>query len=166
MERAIVSGITHDVREAKITIFGVPDRPGVAASVFGALANDNINVDMIIQNVSQQGYTDISFTVLKEDLEKAQGAIDGVVKMLQARGTTYDKNIAKVSLIGAGMKTHPGIAAQMFETLAKNQVNIEMISTSSIKISCVISADQVEKAVRALHESFSLAEGAAIREEF
>jgi aspartate kinase len=166
MERAIVSGITHDVREAKITIIGVPDRPGVAASVFGALANNNINVDMIIQNVSQQGYTDISFTVLKEDLEKAQRAIDDVVKKLEARGTTYDENIAKVSLIGAGMKTHPGVAAQMFETLAENQVNIEMISTSSIKISCVISADQVEKAVRALHESFNLAEGAAIREEF
>jgi aspartate kinase len=166
MERAVVSGITHDVREAKITIIGVPDRPGVAAAVFGALADDNINVDMIIQNVSQQGYTDISFTVLKEDLQKAQRAIESVVKELEARGTTYDENIAKVSLIGAGLKTHPGVAAQMFETLAKNQINIEMISTSSIKISCVIAADQVEKAVRALHESFNLAEGAAIREEF
>lgn len=166
MERAIISGITHDVREAKITILGVPDRPGVAAAVFGALAADSINVDMIIQNVSQQGFTDISLTVLKEDLNKAQQAIEGVVKELKARGITYDENIAKVSLIGAGMKTHPGVAAKMFETLAKNDINIEMISTSSIKISCVIKADQIEKAVRILHESFNLDEGAVIREEF
>ncbi len=164
MERAIISGITHDVSEAKITILGVPDRPGVAAAVFKTLADANINVDMIIQNVSQEGFTDISFTLPKEDLKKAQEVIDSIVKELDAHGTTYDENIAKVSLIGAGMKTHPGVAAKMFEAMAENNINIEMISTSSIKISCVISADQVERAVKALHTKFNLGEEAAIRE--
>lgn len=166
MERAIISGITHDISEAKITILDVPDRPGVAAAVFKILADANINVDMIIQNVSQEGFTDISFTLPKEDLRKAKETIEPIIKKLEAHGTTYDENVAKVSLIGAGMKTHPGVAAKMFEALAENNINIEMISTSSIKISCVIKSNQVEKAVKALHDKFNLGEEAIIREEF
>lgn len=157
MEQAIISGITHDSAEAKVTILGVPDRPGIAASVFRVLADHSINVDMIIQNVSEQGLADISFTVAREDLLKAKDAVAEVVARLGARGASYDENIAKITLVGAGMKSHPGVAADMFEVLAGNGINIEMISTSSIKISCVIGSEHVETAVRALHEKFGLA---------
>lgn len=155
-EKAIISGVTHDLEEAKITIFGVPDKPGVAATVFKPLAEANINVDMIIQNVSEHGLTDISFTLPKDDLAKGMKIIEQIAKNLNAKGTSCQKDIAKISLIGAGMKSHPGVAAKMFEILAAQKVNIDMISTSSIKISCVINAADANKAILALHEGFSL----------
>lgn len=163
MEKAIISGVTHDVSEAKVTVFDVPDRPGVAATLFQALAAENINVDMIIQNVSEDQRTDISFTVSKEDLGKAEEITAGVAKKLGAAGISVDKDIAKVSLVGAGMRTHPGVAADMFTALAENDINIEMISTSTIKISCVIRAENVEKAVRAIHKKFGLDKGVVMR---
>lgn len=156
MEKAIVSAVTHDADESKITIFGVPDHPGIAATVFRELADEHINVDMIIQNVSEDGITDISFTVPGEDLVRGRAVVDGLVGTLEARGSACDERIAKVSLVGAGMKSHPGIAAKMFEIMAEEKINIDMISTSSIKISCVISEDEVERAVRALYNGFGL----------
>lgn len=156
MEQAIISGVTHDISEAKITIRDLPDRPGVAADVFTHLAEANVNVDMIIQNVSEEGLTDISFTTPKDDLARAKRTAEGVVERLGARSWTVDESIAKISLVGAGMRTHPGIAAQMFRSLAEAGVNLDMISTSPIRISCVIAADQVLTAVRALHASFGL----------
>lgn len=156
MEQAIISGVTHDTSEAKVTIRDVPDRPGVAAAVFGRLADSNVNVDMIIQNVSEAGTTDISFTTPKEDLVRAVPAVERVVAELGARDWQVDETIAKVSLVGAGMKTHPGVAATMFRALADAGVNLSMISTSSIRVSCVIEAAQVETAVRALHTTFGL----------
>jgi aspartate kinase len=156
MEQPIISGVTHDVSEAKVTIFHVPDRPGVAATLFRALADENVNVDMIEQNVSTQGHTDISFTVPKEELGRATDVVDKVAVEIDAGGSSYDAAIGRVSLVGAGMKTNPGVAAQMFETLAAEQVNIEMISTSTIRISCVVQERDVERAVRALHDSFEL----------
>ncbi len=158
MEQAIISGVTHDTSEAKITIRDVPDRPGVAATVFTRMAEANVNVDMIIQNVSERGLTDISFTVPKTDLARARRAVADVVAELEARTWSVDESIAKISLVGAGMKTHPGVAAQMFRALADAGVNIDMISTSSIRISCVIEGDKVGAAVRALHTSFGLDE--------
>jgi aspartate kinase len=156
MEEAIISGVTHDVSEAKITIEQVPDRPGVAASVFRALADDGVNVDMIVQNVSTQGHTDISFTVPRSDLAKTAVVMDKVVVDTEARGYRSDAEVGRVSLIGAGMKTHPGVAAKMFETLADEGINIEMISTSTIRISCVVRDTDVEPAVRTLHRAFGL----------
>ena len=157
MEQAIISGVTHDTSEAKVTLRDVPDHPGVAARVFTQLAEANVNVDMIIQNVSEAGTTDISFTVPKDDLVRAKRAVTEVVAELGAREWSVDESIAKVSLVGAGMKTHPGISAKMFSTLADAGVNIDLISTSPIRISCVISADQVGEAVRSLHDAFELA---------
>ncbi len=156
MEQAIISGVTHDTSEAKITIRDVPDRPGVAAEVFGKLAEHNVNVDMIIQNVSEEGRSDISFTTPEEDLARAKRAVEDVVSELGASEWSVDDSIAKVSLVGAGMKTHPGVAAGMFRALADAGVNLDMISTSAIRISCVIAANDVEKAVRALHARFGL----------
>ncbi|HEY3318009.1 MAG TPA: aspartate kinase [Coriobacteriia bacterium] len=156
MEQAIISGVTHDTSEAKITIRDVPDRPGVAAEVFGKLAEHNVNVDMIIQNVSEEGRSDISFTTPEEDLARAKRAVEDVVSELGASEWSVDDSIAKVSLVGAGMKTHPGVAAGMFRALADAGVNLDMISTSAIRISCVIAANDVEKAVRALHAHFGL----------
>ncbi|MBK5093489.1 MAG: aspartate kinase [Actinobacteria bacterium] len=156
MEKAIVSAVTHDFGEAKVTIMGVPDRPGVAARLFGDLADANVNVDMIIQNVSEGARTDISFTVSQEDLEKAKKLIGEISESIGAEGCDFDEGIAKISLVGAGMRSHPGVAAGMFKTLADNDINIEMISTSPIKISCVVRREAGEKAVRALHEHFGL----------
>jgi aspartate kinase len=156
MEQAIISGVTHDTSEAKVTIKDVPDMPGVAATVFSAMAESNVNVDMIIQNVSEDGTTDISFTVPKDDLVRARRAVADVVAKLGARDFSVDESIAKVSLVGAGMKTHPGVAAKMFSTLAEAGVNLDLISTSPIRISCVISGSQVTGAVLALHEAFGL----------
>jgi len=158
MEQAIISGVTHDTSEAKVTVRDVPDRPGVAAEVFGRLSDANVNVDMIIQNVSEDGTTDISFTTPKDDLPKAKRAIAAVVEDLGARAWSVDESIAKVSLVGAGMKTHPGVAALMFRSMADAGVNLDLISTSSIRISCVIDAAQVETAVRVLHDAFGLAD--------
>jgi len=156
MEAAIISGVAHDTSEAKVTIRDVPDHPGVAAEVFGKLAESNVNVDMIIQNVSEAGTTDISFTVPKDDLVRARKAVAEIVERLGARAYVIDDSIAKVSLVGAGMKTHPGVAAKMFSTLAEAGVNLDLISTSPIRISCVISASQVTEAVLALHGAFGL----------
>ena len=164
MEQAIISGVTHDTSEAKVTIRDVPDTPGVAAAVFGKLAEANVNVDMIIQNVSEEGTTDISFTTPKDDLGRAKRALDEVVAALGARTWQVDESVAKVSLVGASMRTHPGIAARMFSTLADAGVNLDLISTSPIRISCVISSDQVGVAVRALHDAFQLGADAVTAE--
>jgi aspartate kinase len=155
-EQPIISAVTFDTSQAKVTIQRVPDRPGIAASVFGSLAEANVNVDMILQNVSEKGFTDISFTVDENDLVKAKEVVQQVTDDLDAAGSSYDNGIASVSLVGAGMRTHPGVAARMFSTLAENKINIEMISTSPIKISCVIRRERMEDAVRALHQAFSL----------
>ncbi len=160
MEQAIISGVTHDTSEAKVTIEQVPDRPGVAATWFRALADAGVNVDMIVQNVSTAGRTDISFTVPRTDLSRAETCMDKIVVETEATGYTTDDKIGRVSLVGAGMKTNPGIAAQMFEVLAREGINIEMISTSTIRVSCVVAEADVERGVRALHAAFGL-DGAA-----
>jgi aspartate kinase len=156
MEQAIISGVTHDTGEAKVTIEQVPDRPGIAATIFRDLAEAGINVDMIVQNVSSAGHTDISFTVPRPDVERAARCMEKIVVDTEASGFATDEHIGRVSLIGAGMKTHPGIAAKMFETLATEGVNIEMISTSTIRISCVVAEDDVERAVQSLHATVGL----------
>ncbi|HEX9762400.1 MAG TPA: aspartate kinase, partial [Acidimicrobiia bacterium] len=154
MEQAIVRGIAHDRSEAKVTVNRVPDHPGVAAALFGALARARINVDMIVQNVAHDGSTDISFTVPRANLVEAERISKQVSGEIGAESVDVDAGIGKVSLVGAGMKSQPGVAARMFETLASAGINIEMISTSTIRISCVVRADQVEEAVRALHAAF------------
>ncbi|HEY7105836.1 MAG TPA: aspartate kinase [Acidimicrobiia bacterium] len=156
MEQPIISGVTHDVSEAKVTIFHVPDRPGIAATLFRALADENVNVDMIEQNVSTEGHTDISFTIPKDEMARTMDVVDKVVVEIEAGGANYDDGIGRVSLVGAGMRTNPGVAAQMFETLASENVNIEMISTSTIRISCVVREEDVERAVQSLHRAFEL----------
>jgi aspartate kinase len=156
MEQPIIRGVTHDTSEAKVTIKDVSDRPGVAATIFSAMAENNVNVDMIIQNVSEDGNADISFTVPKDDLVRARRAVADVVTALGAGDYLIDESVAKVSLVGAGMKTHPGIAAKMFSALADGGVNLDLISTSPIRISCVIDAGQVAVAVQALHDAFGL----------
>jgi aspartate kinase len=156
MEQAVVTAVTHDTSEAKVTVTGVPDRPGVAARLFRALADRSINVDMIVQNISSQGATDISFTVPKLDLSTSVEVCSALRDELGASGVTSDDGIARVSLIGAGMKTHPGVVATMFETLAAEGINIEMISTSTIRISCVVRAEDAERGVRSLHSAFQL----------
>ncbi|MDY0340888.1 MAG: aspartate kinase [Coriobacteriia bacterium] len=158
MEQAIISGVTCDASEAKVTIRDVPDRPGVAASVFTRMAEGNVNVDMIIQNISEAGTTDMSFTVPEIDLPRARRIVDAVVAELGAREWVVDESIAKISLIGAGMKTHPGIAAQMFRALSEAGVNIDLISTSTIRVTCVVGGADADTAVRALHASFGLAD--------
>ncbi len=155
-EKVIISAVTFDVTQAKVTIQGLPDRPGIAAVVFRSLADQNVNIDMIIQNVSEEGLTDISFTVDEEDLTKAKDVVADIISELKARGAGYDADIATVSLIGAGMRTHPGVAADMFSSLAEKKINIDMISTSPIKISCVIKRERVGEAVRVLHNTFNL----------
>jgi len=158
MEKVVVSGVAHDKNQAKVTILSVPDQPGIAAKLFKAIADANIVVDMIVQNISSDGkFADISFTVPKTDVQKAVEITDGIAKELKARGVSVDENIAKVSIVGVGMKTHSGVAAKMFETLAKEGINIMMISTSEIKISCVIDSKYTELAVRVLHDAFELA---------
>ncbi len=156
MEEAIVTAVTHDVSEAKVTVIGVPDRPGLAARLFRGLAERNVNVDMIVQNTSLHGTTDISFTVPGYDLAVSAEVCEALVPELGATGVTSDSDVARVSLVGAGMKTHPGVTALTFETLASEGINIEMISTSSIRISCVVRAEAAEVAVRALHAAFEL----------
>jgi len=151
LEKAIVSGVTHDASEAKATIVAVPDSPGIAARVFRALADAGVNIDMIVQNVSANGTTDISFTLPKSDLAVAGPILDRLTAEIGA-----SSDIAKISLIGAGMKSHPGVAADMFDALAEAGINIEIISTSSIRVSCVVRATEVERAVQAVHEKFRL----------
>jgi aspartate kinase len=154
LEKAIVSGVTHDTSEAKVSIIGVPDRPGIAAQVFRALARAGVNIDMIVQNVSQHGEATISFTLPKTDLPVAEPLLERVCADLGAGRIEHDAEIAKVSLIGAGMKSHPGVAADMFDALAEAGINIEIISTSSIRVSCVVRAAEVERAVQAVHDRF------------
>ena len=162
MEQAIVSAVVHDTDEAKVTILGVPDRPGIAAGLFRALADEAVNVDMIVQNTSADGQTDISFTVPRGDLDRARPVCDRVAAEVGASEVSTDGGIARVSVVGAGMRSHPGVAATVFETLAANELNIEMISTSAIRISCVVRQDEVERAVRVLHDAFRLADGPAL----
>ncbi len=159
MEEAIISAVTHDATESKVTVVGVPDKPGISATLFEELADANIVIDMIVQNTSHSGKTDISFTVPKADMAVAEGIVARVAKEIGAEGVEHQTDIAKVSVVGAGMKTSPGVAAKMFRVLADNDVNIEMISTSTIRISCVVSAGKMEGAVRALHTAFGLDSG-------
>ena len=156
MEKIVVSGITYNKKEAKITIKGVPDQPGIASLVFNKIADGDVNVDMIIQNVSDNGMTDISFTIFRKDAAKAVKVLDEIVKKVKAKGYTIDEKIGKVSAVGVGMRTHTGIASAMFKALADKKINIEMISTSEIKISVVVKEDQVEDAVKVLHSAFKL----------
>jgi aspartate kinase len=157
MEEVLVQGVTYSKNEAKLTVMGVPDRPGIAASIFNQLSHANIIVDMIIQNISEQGFADISFTVFKNESQKALQVIERLMKgELGAREVQCDDKIAKVSIVGVGMKNHSGVAAKMFDTLAREGINILMISTSEIAISCVIDSKYTELAVRTLHEAFEL----------
>ena len=159
MEQAVVTAVTHDISEAKVTVTGVPDKPGIAARLFRALADRAVNVDTIVQNTSLHGTTDISFTVPKTDLEVSLDVARALAPEIGAGEVMADDGIAKVSLVGAGMRSHPGVSATMFEVLATAAINIEMISTSSIRLSCVVRADRVEEAVRLLHEAFELSGG-------
>ncbi len=159
MEKVVVSGIAHDKNQAKITILKVPDRPGIAAKLFKAVADANIVVDMIVQNISSDGKaTDISFTVPKTDAKKALELTEKISRELGAEGVLLNEDIAKISIVGVGMRTHSGIAAQMFEALANHGINIMAISTSEIKISCLINAKYTELAIRVLHDTFKLGE--------
>lgn len=160
MEAPLISGVALDDTEAKITFDEVPDRPGIAAKLFRAVANQGVNVDMIVQNVSHEGKTDMSFTVPRDDVPKIKAALDDIAREVGAVRFSVDEAIAKVSLIGAGMKSHPGVAADMFEALAAEGINIEMISTSPIRVSCVVRAAEGERAARAIHRKFGLDAGA------
>lgn len=164
MEKVLVSGVTVNKSEAKVTICDVPDKPGIAARIFKRLAEENINIDMIIQNISRTGATDVSFTVSESDLPKTLRVSRDISGSIGAKGVKSDSNIAKVSVVGIGMKTHAGVAAKMFSALASKKINIEMISTSEIKISCVIDKKKAEEAVKALHGAFNLGKRAVIKE--
>jgi len=166
MENAIIASITHDTSEAKMTVSGVPDKPGVAARLFRTLADAGINVDMIVQNVSADGATDISFTLPHEQVGTAEPTVAALIGEIGATGSVTDSNIGRVSLVGAGMQTNPGVAATMFETLSNAGINIEMISTSAIRISCVVREDQAEQAVAVLHAAFELHKPAEERAGF
>jgi aspartate kinase len=156
MERVTVSGVTGDRNQAKVTIVGVPDRPGIAARIFGPIAEAGVIVDMIIQNVSQASLTDMSFTIPRADLPKATPLVKKIARDIDAKSVAVTESIAKVSLVGVGMRTHSGVAAKMFEVLSKEGINIMMISTSEIKISCVIDEKQLQQAMKALHKAFGL----------
>jgi aspartate kinase len=167
MEHPLITAVTHSTEEARITLLGVPDRPGAAAMIFRALAEANCNIDTIIQNLplGQGGENaEVSFTVPGEDLRAAQAALDPVIRELDVAQVKTDQEIGKVSIVGAGMRSHPGVAATVFETLAEEGINIETISTSPIKISCVIRSEFVPDAVRALHDAFELGDGAIQQE--
>jgi aspartate kinase len=158
MEAAVVTGVTHDRNQAKVSILRVPDRPGIAARVFGAVAERSIVVDMIVQNISRDGYTDISFTLPRGDHARAASALEEVAREVGAEGTLYQERVAKVSIIGVGMRSHSGVAARMFAALSREAINIQMISTSEIAVSCVIEDKYAELAVRTLHDAFALAQ--------
>ncbi|MGH7275814.1 MAG: aspartate kinase [Candidatus Rokuibacteriota bacterium] len=160
MEEAVVTGVTHDRSQAKISILRVPDRPGIAAQVFGAITARNIVVDMIVQNISQDGYTDMSFTLPRGDHARAVAALQEVARNVGAKGIVHDDRVAKVSIVGVGMRSHSGVASKMFATLAREGINIQMISTSEIAVSCVIEDKYAELAVRALHDAFEVGKGA------
>jgi len=154
MEEAIVSGVTHNDKEVKFTLFGVPDQPGIAGTVFGSLSEIGTNVDMIVQNVSKESITDISFTAPSEQQQDVEDTLKNISKKLDAKGYDVDENIARISIIGAGMKSESGVASKMFKTLGDNKINISMISTSPIRVSCVISSSDIERALNVLHEEF------------
>ena len=154
MEEAIVSGVTHNDKEVKFTLFGVPDQPGIAGTVFGSLSEIGTNVDMIVQNVSKESITDISFTAPSEQQKDVEDTLKNISKQLDAKGYDVDENIARISIIGAGMKSESGVASKMFKTLGDNKINISMISTSPIRVSCVISSNDIENALNVLHEEF------------
>ena len=156
MEQAVVNAVTHDTSEAKVTVSGVPDQPGIAARMFSVLADAGINVDMIVQNTSEHGRTDISFTVPHPEAEQATELINGLQGEVGVGGCGFDHDVGRVSVVGAGMKSNPGVAAKMFQVLADEDINIEMISTSSIRISCVIQESDVERSVQLLHSAFDL----------
>ncbi len=156
MEGVLISGAALDSDEVKVTIDDVPDRPGVAAAIFKAIADEGMSVDMIVQNVSRDGTTDLSFTAPRADLARLEAVLDTLVRDQGLAGFSVDEQIAKVSLVGAGMKSHPGVAADMFDALASEGINIEMISTSPIRISCVVARDRGEEALRAVHARFDL----------
>jgi aspartate kinase len=156
MEEAVVTGITHDRSQAKISLLRVPDRPGIAASVFGAVGAKNIVVDMIVQNISRDGYTDISFTLPRGDFARATSALQEIARNIGAEGVVHDDRVAKVSIVGVGMRSHSGVAALMFGALSRENINIQMISTSEIAVSCVIEDKYTELAVRTLHDAFEL----------
>ena len=159
MENVVIRGVTLNTEEAKVSLRGVPDKPGVAARIFKAIADKDINIDMIIQNVGERGKSDISFTVLKQDLRKTLAIVGRIAKAVGVNRVDSDENIARVSIVGVGMRTHSGIAARMFEALASKKINIKMISTSEIKISCVVDKKHGQKAARAIHEKFELGKG-------
>jgi aspartate kinase len=166
MEQVFVSSVTYNKDEAKVSLRKVPDRPGVAARIFSPLAEAEIVVDMIIQNTSREGFTDLTFTVPKTELSRALKIIRPTAEEMKVAEVLTDEHISKVSIIGLGMKTHAGVAAKMFETLSQEGINIQMISTSEIKISCVIQEKYTELAVRALHDAFRLGEeGGAVGQE-
>ncbi len=165
MEKVIVSGITYNKDEAKISLVRVPDRPGIAAKLFAPLTEADINLDMIVQNISHDGYTDMTFTVAKGDYNKALELIKGSSKAIGAEDVVGDTNIAKLSIVGAGMRSHAGVASKTFETLAKEGINIQMISTSEIKISFVIDVKHTEVAIRALHDAFELGKEEVLEEK-
>jgi aspartate kinase len=165
MEQVVISGVSLNEKEAKITLVGVPDKPGVAAQIFDAIAQRNIVVDMIIQNVSEQERSDISFTVPRDDLKKTVRVVEEISKAVGGRAVLADEKIAKVSAVGVGMRSHSGVAAKMFKALADEGINIEMISTSEIKISCVVDADRGRDALRAVHRAFELEREVAAVEE-
>ena len=165
MEQAMISGVAADDSEAKVTVESVPDRPGAAAAIFDAVAAEGVSIDMIVQNVSHNGRTDVSFLVPKADVARLTPALDAVVADLGAIGHAMDGAVAKVSLVGAGIKSHPQIVADMFKALASEGINIEMISMSSVRISCVMRAEEADRAVRAVHARFAISDLAAAREE-
>jgi len=156
MEDVVVSGIAYDKNEAKIAIRGVPDVPGIAAKIFGALDDKNIVVDLIVQNVSKDGHTDLTFTVGRADFVKAKDVVKKIVKAVKATGMDTDDQISKISIVGVGMRNHSGVAAKMFKILADEGINVQMISTSEIRVSCVVHSKYTELAVRALHTAFGL----------
>ena len=156
MEDVVIRGVAVDKNQAKVTIAGVPDKPGIAATVFKTIADANINIDVIVQNVSEKGFTDISFTVASSEASKASKVLQPIVKNIGARDATSTAEIAKLSVVGIGMRSHPGVAAKMFETLAATGVNIDMISTSEIKLSVIIALKDADKAARAIHDAFEL----------
>ena len=156
MEEVVVTGVTHDRSQAKISILRVPDRPGIAAQVFGAIAATNVVVDMIVQNISRDGYTDMSFTLPRGDHARAVSTLESIARGIGAQGVVHDERVAKVSIVGVGMRSHSGVAAKMFTTLAQEGINIQMISTSEIAVSCVIEDKYAELAVRSLHDAFEL----------
>ena len=156
MEQPVVSGIMYDKNQAKITLKEVPDQPGIAANIFEPIAAAGLSVDMIIQNISAEGHTDLSFTLGREELDEAMMIMDKVAKKIRAVNVSADSKISKISIVGAGMRSHSGVAARIFKSLSKEKINILMISTSEIKVSCIIEQKHTKVAVNVLHKAFEL----------